>query len=98
MRVAALLTLGCLLLLPAQSLANPSPDPSEVVEDQADAVEVQPVVEAVPDVTTRNLDPPTSVEPFSDVTPVATEETRAPLDISSDPPQPLPPGPPNRRP
>jgi PBP1b-binding outer membrane lipoprotein LpoB len=100
MRITAALTLvGCLLFAPIQSLADGQSDPSEVVDSTADAVDAQPVVDSAPAVTTRTLDPPTSVSPFNEATPQAdSEETRVPLDVASDPPQPLPPGPPNRLP
>jgi hypothetical protein len=100
MRITAALSLvGCLLLVPIQRLADRPADPSQVVESTADAVDAQPLVDTAPAVTTRNLDPPTSVTPFSEATPQAdSEETRVPLDVASDAPQPLPPGPPNRLP
>jgi hypothetical protein len=96
MRIIAFAALVAYLLsAPALSLADEQPDASQAVDDAAD---VQPVVDSAPAMTTRDLDPPTSVAPFSAAPQDASEETSLPLDLLANPPQPLPPGPPNRLP
>jgi hypothetical protein len=106
MRIAALLVLiACLVLAPAQSLADELPadgqaDSVDIQPEVTDAVDVQPeVADATPAMSTRTLDPPTVVDPFSGSPPAAaSEETLLPLELAPDTAQHLPPGPPNRMP
>jgi hypothetical protein len=84
-----------LLLMPGQAMADEGPTSSDLANVEADAA----AAEATPIVTTRALDPPTFVQPFDGpAVDSASSEVVAPLDLSVQTRQHLPPGPPNRLP
>jgi hypothetical protein len=96
MRTFTVLALSSWLLpMPGQAMTDEGPASTDLANVEANDA----AAEATPTVTTRALDPPTVVQPFDGpAVNSASSEVVAPLDLSVQTRQHLPPGPPNRLP